>query len=184
MSKAVAVEAPWQRIQAGEHMPVVIDLAGLKHRVGQDIAVSDWITVRQEAIAAFAEVTGDRQWIHLDVERSRRESPFGGTIAHGFLTLSLLPQLQEKAFQLQNLAQIINYGLNRVRFPAPVPAGSAVRGRFHLLAWDEIGAAVQLTWHCIVEVQGQAKPALVAEWLLRHFPAATASPAEANHGLH
>ena len=150
-------------------MPLAIDARQLKERVGQEIATSEWIIVDQATIAAFAEVTGDRQWIHLDVERARAESPFGATIAHGFLTLSLLAQLHDRSLQLQDVRQTINYGLNRVRFPAPVPAGAAVRARFRLLACDEIGPAIQVTWHCTVEVRDHPKPALVAEWVLRHF---------------
>jgi acyl dehydratase len=151
-------------------MPALLDPRSLKDRVGQDIAASGWITVEQSMIDAFAEVTGDRQWIHVDIERAKAESPFGTTIAHGFLTLSLLAQLQNDALQLQNVRQTINYGLNRVRFPAPVRAGTRIRARFRLLAWDEVGDTIQLTWHCVIDVDGQPKPALVAEWVLRHFP--------------
>ena len=151
-------------------MPTSVDPRDLKDRVGQDITVSEWITVDQAMIGAFADVTGDRQWIHVDAERARSESPFGATIAHGFLTLSLVACLQNEALQLENVAQTINYGLNRVRFPAPVRAGARIRARFRLLAWDEVATAIQLTWHCVVDVEGQPKPALVAEWVLRHFP--------------
>jgi len=148
---------------------LLLDPHELKDRVGQEVAVSPWLAVTQPMIAAFADVTGDRQWIHLDAERAARESPFGTTIAHGFLTLSLLAQMHDAALQMQNVRQTINYGLNRVRFPAPVPAGASIRARFRLAGWDEIADAVQLTWHCVVEAEGQPKPVLVAEWILRHF---------------
>jgi acyl dehydratase len=150
-------------------MAIIVDPRDLKDRVDQDIAGSTWIAVEQPMIDAFAETTGDRQWIHIDPARAQTESPFGTTIAHGFLTLALLAQLQNEALQLQNVHQTINYGLNRVRFPAPVRAGARIRARFRLLAWDEVGGAIQLTWHCVVDVDGQPKPALVAEWVLRHF---------------
>jgi acyl dehydratase len=150
-------------------MPTTIDPRDLKNRAGQDIAVSAWISVEQTMIDAFAEVTGDRQWIHVDAARAEAESPFGTTIAHGFLTLALVAQLQNDALQLQNVRQTINYGLGRVRFPAPVRAGARIRARFRLLAWDEVGETIQLTWHCVIDVEGQPKPALVAEWVLRHF---------------
>ncbi len=151
-------------------MGAFASLDDLKPLVGQELGASDWIPVAQPMIDAFAEVTGDQQWIHLDTERAQRESPFGTTIAHGFLTLSLISQLHLQSVQIDKVKQTINYGLNRVRFPAPVPAGSLIRTRSQLQAWEEVGnTVVQLTWIVRVDVQGQAKPALVAEWVLRHY---------------
>lgn len=151
-------------------MPTFASLDDLKPLIDQEVAVSDWLPVPQAMIDAFAEVTGDRQWIHLDAERARRESPFGTTIAHGFLTLSLLSQLHLTNVRIEKVKQTINYGLNRVRFPAPVPSGSLIRARSQLQAWDEVGdGVVQLTWTIRVDVQGQPKPSLIAEWILRHY---------------
>lgn len=150
-------------------MPTFASIYDLKPLVGQEVAVSAWLPLPQETIDAFAAVTRDRQWIHVDVERARRESPFGGTIAHGFLTLALISQLHQESVQIGGVKQTINYGLNRVRFPAPVPAGSMIRTRSSLQAWDTVGETVQLTWTIRVDVAGQTKPSLVAEWILRHY---------------
>ncbi len=142
----------------------------LQQVVGQELGCSPWVEVSQEMIDQFAQATGDRQWIHCDPQRARRESPFGTTVAHGFLTLSLLPRLLGAAFELSGVRLLVNYGLNRVRFPAPVPAGTYVRMRCRLAELkphDE--QAVTLTIDCTVEVQGQQKPACVAQWLLRVF---------------
>jgi acyl dehydratase len=145
------------------------DLAELSSLIGQEVGISDWLAVGQALIAAFAEVTGDRQWIHLDAERCRGESPYGTTIAHGFLTLSLLSQLHAQAVQVGGFRRAINYGLNRVRFPAPVPAGARIRTHSTLQALEQIEGGVQLTWMITIEVEGQPRPALVAEWLIRHY---------------
>lgn len=153
-------------------MPVFATPDELKPLVGQEIAVSDWLAVPQTLIDDFARTTGDAQWIHVDAERAAGESPFGTTIAHGFLTLSLISQLHLQSVQIQGVKQTINYGLNRVRFPAPVPAGSQIRTRSQLQAWDEVGdTVVQMTWTIRVDVKGQAKPSLIAEWVLRHYRA-------------
>jgi acyl dehydratase len=153
-------------------MPVFATPDELKPLVGQEIAASEWFAVPQSLIDAFAKTTGDEQWIHVDAERART-SPFGTTIAHGFLTLSLISHLHLQSVQINGIAQTINYGLNRVRFPAPVPSGSLIRTRSQLQAWDEVGTAVvQMTWTIRVDVQGQPKPSLVAEWILRHYRAA------------
>jgi acyl dehydratase len=147
-----------------------LDLTALSQLQGQEIGTSDWLTVSQDMIDAFAQVTGDRQWIHVDVERARQESPFGGTVAHGFLTLALVSRLHFQAVQVEgDFRQAINYGLNKVRFPAPVPAGARVRGRSMLLALEDRFEFVQLSWQITVEIEGQNKPALVAEWLLRLY---------------
>jgi acyl dehydratase len=142
--------------------------AALREHVGREVAVSDWLEVTQERINLFAEATGDRQWIHTDPERAARESPFGQAIAHGFLTLSLLSELGRTAMSVGGVRMGINYGLNRVRFVAPVPAGSRVRGRFKLAALEEIKGGVQATWEVTVEREGGSKPCCAAEWLVRY----------------
>jgi len=149
-------------------MREIESLQALKLLVGREIAVSDWIEISQERIDLFADATGDHQWIHVDAERCRRESPYGGPIAHGFLSLSLLPMLMERAIRVGGAGMLVNYGLNKVRFPAPVPAGSRVRGRFALLSTDDVaGGGVQLTWQATVEREGADKPACVAELIVR-----------------
>jgi acyl dehydratase len=126
--------------------------------------------VDQERIAQFAETTGDRQWIHLDSARARTESPYRSTIAHGFLTLSMLSELSREAIDIRGEFKMrINYGLNRVRFPAPVPAGARVRGHFTLASVEDFEGGSQVTWTVIVEVEGGAKPALAAEWVTRLY---------------
>lgn len=150
-------------------MREIASLAELKSLVGQEVAVSDWIGIPQERINLFAEATGDRQWIHVDPERSRAQSPFGGTIAHGFLTLSLLPILMDSAITMPNVKMGVNYGLNKVRFPAPVPAGSRVRGRIVLLSIEDIDGGTQAIWQVTVEREAGGKPACVAESIVRLF---------------
>lgn len=152
-------------------MPVteIENIAQLGERVGQEVATSDWLEVAQERINEFAEATEDRQWIHVDPERAARESPFKQTIAHGFLTLSLLSELMKLAISVGGLKMGINYGLNRVRFVAPVPAGSRIRGRFTLAELEEIKGGVQATWNVAVEREGGDKPCCVAEWLVRYY---------------
>ena len=141
----------------------------LESRVGQEVGVSPWVEVTQERIDTFARAINDFQWIHVDPERAR-QSAFGGTIAHGFLTLSLLSHLSEQTFSFTDRRMGINYGLNRVRFTSPVPVGSRVRARFTLLRFEKIeGNGVQVTWTATIEIDGAAKPALVAEWLGRHY---------------
>jgi acyl dehydratase len=154
---------------------VIENLDALKELVGQEIAVTDWFEVTQERIHQFAEATEDRQWIHLDPDRARRESPFATTIAHGFLTLSLFSHLLEQALQIQNCGMVVNYGLNRVRFSAPVPADSRIRGRFALQSLKDVGKASEAVFAVVVEVQSQkgesqSKPCCVAEWVIRFCP--------------
>jgi acyl dehydratase len=144
-------------------------IAALREHVGREVAVSEWFEVAQERIAAFAEATEDRQWIHVDPERSARESPFGGTIAHGFLTLSLLSELARRALSVGGVRMGVNYGLNRVRFVAPVPAGARVRGRFALAALEDVRGGAQATWDVTVEREGSERPCCVAEWLVRYY---------------
>ena len=141
----------------------------LEGRVGEEIAVSPWLEISQERIDTFAKAIEDFQWIHVDPQRAR-QSPFGSTIAHGFLTLSLLSHLSEQTFSFSDRRMGINYGLNRVRFTSPVPVGSRVRARFTLLKFEPIeGNGVQVTWNTTVEIEGAEKPALVAEWIGRHY---------------
>jgi len=147
------------------HIPKLQDLQAL---VGQEIGVSDWITVSQQRIHQFAEATGDHQWIHVDPERAA-QGPFGGPIAHGFLTLSLLPVLFETGFTVDDVRMGVNYGLNKVRFPAPVPAGSRLRGHFKLLSYDEIAGGAQLTVEVTMELEGSPKPVCVAESVSRRY---------------
>lgn len=148
---------------------IIQGIAGLREYVGREVGISEWLQVSQERIDQFAEATEDRQWIHLDVDRASRESPFKTTIAHGFLTLSLLSRLIKLALRLEGISMTINYGLNRVRFISPVPAGSRIRGRFVLASVEEIDNGVQVVWNVTVECEGREKPCCVAEWLLRYY---------------
>jgi len=136
---------------------------------GQEIGASDWVEVTQAMIDSFADTTGDRQWIHVDPDRAARESPFGAAIAHGFLTLSLLSRMKSQAVSVRGVQMAINYGLNRVRFPAPVRSGSRVRGRFAMQSVEPIEGGVQAVVGGTVEIEGSSKPALVAEWVLRYY---------------
>ena len=147
-----------------------IAVADLKGRVGEEIGVSDWIEVTQDRITRFAEATEDRQWIHVDPARAATESPFKTTIAHGFLTLSLVSVMLRNAIAITGVRMAINYGSNRVRFVAPVPSGSKVRGRFVLAGAEDAGGSIQATWAITVEREGEQKPACVAEWLVRYYP--------------
>src|SRR5713226_2471450 len=141
----------------------------LRTLAGQEVAQSDWIEITQPLIDAFAETTGDRQWIHTDAERAKTESPFGRTIAHGFLTLSLLSRLASQALQVQgDFKMAINYGLNRVRFPAPVPVGSRLRGRFTLQSVEDLTGCVQVICAVTEEVEGEAKPSVVSQCDMRY----------------
>ncbi|MBL8304451.1 MAG: MaoC family dehydratase [Ideonella sp.] len=149
-------------------MKTFAHLADLQPLVGTDIGTSDWITVDQRRIDQFAEATGDHQWIHVDPARAAA-GPFGTTIAHGFLTLSLLPEMSQSAFTIDDVRMGVNYGLNRVRFTSPVPVDSRVRGRFRLLAYDPIDGGAQLTVEVAMEREGVAKPVCIAESLSRRY---------------
>jgi acyl dehydratase len=150
---------------------VVANLDALKDFVGREIASSDWLTMTQDRIQQFAEATEDRQWIHLDQTRAQRESPYGTTIAHGFLTLSLLSHLVHEALEVKNGVRLaVNYGLNRVRFTAPVRVNSKIRGRFTLQSLEEVGEAHQAVFSVVVEDDSQGKPCCVAEWVVRYYP--------------
>ncbi len=143
-------------------------LADLAALVGQEIGTSDWVAIEQDRINRFAEATGDHQWIHLDPVRAAA-GPFGAPIAHGFLTLSLLPMLFEGGFAIDDVRMGVNYGLNRVRFVTPVKVGSRVRGRFKLLSYEPLDGGAQLTVEATIELEGSAKPACVAETVSRRY---------------
>ncbi len=151
---------------------IINGLDELKTWVGKEVAVSDWLPIDQARIQAFAEVTHDYQWIHLDAERCRRESPYKAPIAHGYLILSLIPMLFESSLRIDGLAMTVNYGLDRVRWPAPVIAGQRIRGHLVLEKLDEVKGGMQAHWAVTVEVENGDKPACVAQMLARYTPAA------------
>jgi len=146
----------------------IAHLQSLQQRVGEELAVGDWVTVDQATIDRFADVTGDHQWIHVDVERAKK-GPFGTTVAHGYLTLSLLPRLAESAIKIDDVRMGVNYGLNRVRFPAPVPAGSRIRARLKLLSYESIDGGAQLVMEVTMQREGGDKPVCVAETVSRRY---------------
>ena len=143
-------------------------LADLQPLVGQELGVSEWVSVEQKRIDQFADATGDHQWIHIDPVRAAA-GPFKTTVAHGFLTLSLLPEMSASAFEVRDTRMGVNYGLNRVRFPGPVPSGSRLRGRFKLLSYEPIEGGAQLTVEVTMEREGSPKPVCVAESVARRF---------------
>ncbi len=143
-------------------------LSELQALVGQTLGVSEWISVDQRRIDLFAEATGDHQWIHLDAERAA-SGPFGTTIAHGFLTLALLPEMSASAFEVRDTRMGVNYGLGKVRFPAPVPSGSRLRGHFRLTKYEPLDGGAQLTVEVSMEREGADKPVCVAESLARRY---------------
>jgi acyl dehydratase len=145
-------------------------LEDLRNNVGKEIGVSPWHEVTQAQIDQFADVTGDHQWIHIDQDRARRESPYGTTIAHGFLTVSLMPMLFTEAVETTGDVKLrVNYGFNRLRFTGAVPSGSRIRGRFTLSSIKDVEGGVEIAWMSTVEIEGRDKPALVAEWLGRTY---------------
>ena len=149
-------------------MRVISSIEEAVEVVGQELATSDWITIDQERISAFADATDDHQWIHVDVERAKTESPYRTTIAHGFLTLSLIPGLSKDNYRVDNAKMGINYGLNKVRFLAPVPTGSRIRLRSELIDAKKVNeTTVDLTVRQTVELDGSDKPAAVAEVIAR-----------------
>ncbi len=161
-------------------MRIIESLDALRELVGQEVAVSDWMEITQQQVNQFAEATGDRQWIHVDVERARRESPFGAPVAHGFLTLSLLPALMHNALDMPDVKMGVNYGLNKVRFMAPVPVGSRLRARVSLLGMEMLPplqpssdapalTGAQMTWNVTIEREGQERPVCVAESISRRY---------------
>lgn len=151
--------------------PLVLrSLKSLEEFVGREIVVTDWMVMTQERIQQFAETTEDRQWIHVDPERARRESPYRATVAHGFLTLSLISYFLRQAIQLpSDVQRTINYGLNRVRFPAPVRAGGKIRAHVHLKTYRDLPDSVEAIFEITVETEGSEKPCCVADWILRYF---------------
>ena len=157
-------EAPQEQARF-THYARLADLAAL---AGQEIGVTEWVAIDQQRIDQFAHATGDHQWIHTDPVRAEA-GPFGAPIAHGFLTLSLLPMLFEGAFAIDDVRMGVNYGLNRVRFVSPVRVGSRVRGRFKLLSFEPLEGGAQLTVEATIELEGSAKPACVAETVSRRY---------------
>src|SRR5215210_7709162 len=151
-------------------MRTITGLEGLRQAEGDDLGTSAWHEVTQDAIDAFADVTGDHQWIHVDRERAR-QTPFGGTIAHGYYTLSLAPMFSEKIFALEGFAFAVNYGLNKVRFPAPLPVGSRVRMHAKLTSLEDVPGGAQMTVEVTFEREGGDKPVCVAETLARVYAA-------------
>jgi acyl dehydratase len=151
-------------------MATTMHLSDLPARVGDELGTSDWLEITQERIDAFADATDDHQWIHVDPQRAA-EGPFGTTIAHGFLTLSLASAMLPKVVTVEGVGMGVNYGLNKVRFPAPVPVGSKIRATATLANVDELGdGAMQVTYHVVFEIEGGGKPACVAEFLARYYP--------------
>jgi acyl dehydratase len=149
---------------------VLSSLKSLQEFVGREIGVTDWLTITQERVQQFADATEDRQWIHVEPDRARRESPYGVTVAHGFLTLSLMSYFVRQAIQLPSeMQRTINYGLNRVRFPAPVRAGEQIRAHVQLKSYRELPDSVEAIFEVTVETEGAEKPCCVAEWILRYF---------------
>ena len=149
----------------------ITDVRALRDRIGQEIAVGDWFEVSQARIDQFAAATGDAQWIHVDPARAAVESPFKTTIAHGFLTLSLVSALIRDAMTFPGLRMAINYGMNRMRFVAPVPAGSRIRARFMPVSVEDASGSVQVTWQVTIDREHSDKPCCVAEWIVRYYPA-------------
>ena len=148
---------------------VRLPLGGLAAHAGREVGVSDWLPITQTRIDQFAEATGDDQWIHLDAARAAAESPHGATIAHGFLTLSLVTALLQQTIVVDDAGMVINCGCDRVRFVSVVPAGSRIRGRFTLAAIEDKAEAVQVTWGVVIEREGHEKPSVVLDWKVRYY---------------
>jgi len=148
----------------------MITVDELRSRIGQEVGVSTWKAITQDMINAFAGLTDDRQWIHVDVERARRESPFAAPVAHGFLTVSLLSAMTHEALEVGGDYRLrVNYGFNRLRFPSPVVAGSRIRAHVAPAAVKDVEGGVEIAWNITVEIEGVSKPALAAEWLTRMY---------------
>lgn len=146
-------------------------LDALKQMVGQEVAVTDWFTMTQDRVQQFADATLDHQWIHVDVERAKKESPFKAPIAHGFLTLSLLAHFMEEAVSIrQKFSLAVNYGMNKMRFVSPVKVGAKIRARFVLAAVKDVEPnGLEAQYNATIEIEGSEKPACVAEWLVRYY---------------
>ena len=149
---------------------IIENLDALATWVGREVALSDWLLIDQERIQLFADATGDQQWIHTDPERARRESPYQATIAHGYLTLSLLPTIFSSSVRIDGIAMAVNYGLDKVRLPSPVLAGQSIRARLTLDKLEPVPGGVQAHWSATVEVEQGEKPACVAQMLVRYYP--------------
>ncbi len=148
----------------------ITSIEELRSLIAQEVAVGEWVEITQDRINLFADVTGDHQWIHLDVERAKSESPFGTTIAHGFLTLSMMRYMMSEMIKINIPVKMrINYGLNKVRFPSPVPSGSRIRARATLQNLKEIPKGWQLIWNITIERENSAKPCCIAEWLMLYY---------------
>ncbi len=145
------------------------DIQSVKNALGQEIGISDWLEITQERINTFADATGDHQWIHIDPERAKKESPYGTTIAHGYLTLSLIANFSDKCYSNEFSKMIINYGANKIRFPSPVKVNSKIRARYTLESLDEIEGGIQVQWVVTIDIEGQDKPACVAQSLTRWY---------------
>jgi acyl dehydratase len=151
-------------------VPTAIEgIEGLRDKIGVHLGYSDWHTVTQDQVDRFADATGDHQWIHVDVERAKRESPFGGPIAHGYLTLSLTPSLLPEIVTVSGVKLAVNYGCNRLRFPTPVPVGSRLRLGAKLNSLEDVPGGVQAIVEATYEVEGQEKPSCVAEIIFRYY---------------
>ena len=149
---------------------VIEGIDQLRQMTGQEAGVSEWIAITQDMIDRFAELTGDQQWIHVDGERAQRESPFGTTVAHGFLTMSLMSRMVHQAVNVRGDFKLrVNYGFNKLRFPAPVPSGSRVRGRISVNQVRDVEGGVEVAWGGAIEIDGASKPAVAAEWLTRMY---------------
>lgn len=144
-------------------------LDAMRAVVGEEVAVSDWVEITQQRVDLFADATDDHQWIHVDAERAGRESPYGGTVAHGFLTLSLIPALLVNALRMVDMTMGLNYGLNKVRFPSPLMVGHRLRARLTLQAIEDLPEGAQLSWGVLLEREGGDKPVCVAEFLMRRY---------------
>ncbi|MDR6840543.1 MaoC family dehydratase [Pseudoxanthomonas sacheonensis] len=154
-------------------MRIIENLDALPAWIGQEVACSDWLSVDQARIQRFADATGDQQWIHTDPARAQLESPYKTTIAHGYLTLSLLPQLLESCLRIDGVGMSVNYGLDRVRFPAPLPAGQRVRARLILERLQSVAGGLQAHWDATIELEQSDKPVCVAQMLVRYYPSTT-----------
>jgi len=152
-------------------LPLVVEnLHSLAGFVGREIGITEWFNVTQDQIQQFAEITDDRQWIHVDPERAQRDSPYGATIAHGFFTIALLSYFLRQAVQIgSGVRMSVNYGLNRVRFPSSVPAGSRIRAHFTLHALKDVADGVDVTFSVVIDVENSEKPCCVAEWVIRYY---------------
>jgi acyl dehydratase len=149
--------------------PREVQFVDMKSIVGEEIGISDWYEVTQDEVNAFAKATHDEQWIHVDVERAKKESPFGGPIAHGYYTLSLIPYLMDQVWTVKGISAALNYGLNRLRFPAPVPIGSKIRLRAKLNSADDVPGGIQVVIQLNIELEGGDKPVCVAEGVFRYY---------------